>query len=132
MVKIINYHQRENNDSQTFYVLEVVGDVEFVKSQNTGKTYATRKRVFIPTTFNEEACKDLIGQSIEGTIVKEECESYEYTVKETGEVVTLDYRYVFTDEKEQEEPWKNILNADKQHQVKAEIESFSKNGAVKV
>ena len=132
MVKIIDFHQRENDEGKEFFVLEVVGEVEFVKSQNTNKTYATRKRVFIPTTFNEEACTDLIGQSIEGSIIKEECDSYEYTIKETGEIITLDYRYVFTDEQEEEEPWQSVLKGDSKNNIKAEIESFSENGAVQV
>ena len=127
MVKINNYHPRENDDNEIFFVLEVLGEVEFVKSSETGRTYATRRKVYIPTTFDEEACKDLIGQSMPGRIIKEECAPYDYTIKDTGEIIQLDFQYVYIDQDEASKP-----KASKLEQIKNEIQAdskvFSENG----
>ena len=39
--------------------------------------------------------KSLIGSEFPGSIVKEECEPYEYTIQDTGEIITLSHRYVY-------------------------------------
>lgn len=49
----------------------------------------------MPSTFDEETCKSLIGQEIDGTVEKVDCEPYEFTNEETGEVISLDYRWVY-------------------------------------
>ncbi len=38
-------------------------------------------------------CQGLIGQELPGSIVKQECEAYQYTIKDTGEVITLQHRW---------------------------------------
>jgi|BioPla2DNA2_1021312.scaffolds.fasta_scaffold01045_15 hypothetical protein len=101
MVKIVNYKERLREDNSSFYVLEVQGGIELVKSQSTGNYYATSKKAYIPTTFNEILCQSLIGQELEGSIVRQECKPYSYVVKDTGEELTLRHRWVFTPEKEQ-------------------------------
>ena len=101
MVKIVNYKERLREDNSSFYVLEVHGGIELVKSQSTGNYYATSKKAYIPTTFNEILCQSLIGQELEGSIVRQECKPYSYVVKDTGEELTLRHRWVFTPEKEQ-------------------------------
>jgi hypothetical protein len=40
----------------------------------------------------------LIGREISGRIEKVPCEEYEYTVEETGEVITLSHRWEFLPE----------------------------------
>jgi len=69
-----------------------------VKSKETGNYYATAKTASITSTFNEEECKSLIGQQITGSIRKIECEPYNYTIKETGEIVMLQHRYEYRQE----------------------------------
>ncbi len=94
MVRIINYKRRVAENKE-FFVLEVSGGIEMVLSKTTGMYYATSKKATITSTFNEETCKSLIGSEFPGSIVKEECEPYEYTVQETGELITLSHRYVY-------------------------------------
>ena len=49
-----------------------------VKSKKTGMYYGTAKKASIPSTFDEETCKSLIGQELDGTIERIECEPYEF------------------------------------------------------
>lgn len=91
MVKIINYKRRESADGE-FFVLEVSGGIEMVKSKATGMYYATAKKATVTSTFDEETCISLIGMEMPGRIEKVECEPYEYTLQETGEVLVLSHR----------------------------------------
>jgi hypothetical protein len=124
MVRIINYKQRDKEDGTTFFVLELQGGIEMVKSKETGNFYATAKRAFIPSTFNEEVCSALVGTEMPGEIVKEACEPFTYTIKETGEEVALQHRWVYsTDEVvSQQRP---VLG---DHNVTANPNVFSENG----
>lgn len=92
MVKIVSYKERTKEDGSSFHVLEVQGGLEIVQSQSTGSYYATTKKAYIPTTFDQVMCQSFVGKEIEGTIVKEECENYLYVVKETGEELILNHR----------------------------------------
>lgn len=94
MVRIINYKKRQAEDRE-FFVLEVSGGIEMVLSKTTGMYYATSKKATITSTFDEETCKSLIGSEFPGSIVKEECEPYEYTIQDTGEIITLSHSYVY-------------------------------------
>ena len=97
MVRIINYKKRMAEDKE-FFVLEVSGGIEMVQSQSTGSFYATSKRAYVSSTFDEETCKALIGSEFPGIIMKQECEPYQYTIRETGEVITLEHRYIYLPE----------------------------------
>ena len=99
MVRIINYKERVREDGESFFVLELQGGIQMVKSQQTDKFYVTAKKATIPSTFDEVTCKALIGTELPGTIEKVECDPYEYTIKDTGEVIQLDYRYEYSEEK---------------------------------
>ena len=59
----------------------------------------TANKALIPTSFNEKVCQTLIGKTLSGNIQKVPCESYEFT-KETGETVTLSYRYQYSPKEE--------------------------------
>lgn len=98
MVRIINYKKRTTDEGRTFFVLEISGGIEMVQSQTTNQFYATVKKAFVPSTFDEETCISLMGSQIEGTIEKVTCEPYQYTIKETGEIITLNYRYSYVKE----------------------------------
>ena len=97
MVRIINYKKRQSEDKE-FFVLEVTGGIEMVKSKTTELYYATAKKASITSTFDEETCKGLIGSEFPGSIIKQQCEAYEFTLKETGEMLTLNHRYVYLPE----------------------------------
>lgn len=94
MVTIKDYHLREGENGD-YISLELVGDVEMVQSSNTGRFYATMRRCFISSTFDEETAKKLVGKQMKGSIVRVQCDAYEYTIEETGEAIELAYRYEY-------------------------------------
>lgn len=98
MVRIVDYKERESEDGKTFFALELQGGIELVKSQTTDNFYATARKTSITSTFSEETCKALIGSELPGRIEKQECESYEYTIEDTGEVIELSHRYQYVPE----------------------------------
>jgi len=98
MVRIIDYVKRQNSAGEDFFLLLLQGGLQLVKSQETGRFYATMKQATISTTFDEDTCKSLIGEEIPGSIVKVETDPYEYTVQETGEVLTLSHRWEYQGE----------------------------------
>jgi hypothetical protein len=96
MVTVENYAVRQNSNGESFVALILQGDLELVQSSSTGKFYATARRCSISSTFNESTAALLIGRQIPGTIQKESCEPYEYVIQETGEKITLQFRYVYS------------------------------------
>lgn len=81
-----------------------MGDIELVQSAETGRFYATAKRCSIPSTFSEDLAKSLIGKQLPGRIDRVQAAPYEYTVKETGEVILLSHTYVYTPKEKTEVP----------------------------
>lgn len=121
MVRIINYQKRQAEDGREFFALEISGGVEMVQSKETGQFYVTSKKSSIPSTFDEEMCKALIGTEIPGHIEKQNSEPYSYVVKETGEEIILMHRWVYVPEETQ-------TKAPLQDQLEADDNAFSKNG----
>src|SRR5690606_13660136 len=99
MVRIVNFQKRESDDGNIFFSLELEGSLEMMQSQETGRCYATARRTFISSTFTEKTCISLLGTELPGKIEKVDCEPYEYTIKETNEVVALSHRYEYIPEK---------------------------------
>ena len=95
MVQVIGYEIRKNKVGEQFVALDLMGSLELVQSQNTGRFYATARRCSIPSTFEEEVAKLMVGSKIDGEIVRVPCDPYEYTVKRTGEVISLAYSYSY-------------------------------------
>ena len=98
MVSIKNYHVLKNEDEETYCVLVLEGDVELVRSKKSGRLYATAKRCRVPSTFDEETCKSLVGNVMPGRIKKVSSEPYEYEIPGTGETITLNYTYEYDSE----------------------------------
>ncbi len=99
MVRIISWKKSLSQDGKEFISLKVEGDVEPSFSQVTGRSYLKSKTAYVATTFSEETANSLIGKSIPGSVKKVLCDPYDYTVKETGEVIELSHRYeYFADE----------------------------------
>lgn len=92
MVKVKSYALREGENGQ-FVSLELEGDLEMVQSLKTGRFYATTRRCFISSTFDEQTAKEMVGRKIPGEIVRTQCDPYDYTIEETGEVISLTHRY---------------------------------------
>lgn len=97
MVRVINAHLREGDKGQ-YVSLELQGEITLVQSQNTGRFYATAQRCFMFSTFDEVTAKSLIGTQIPGTIRRVECEPYEFTIPETGELINLAHSYEYVPE----------------------------------
>ena len=95
MVTITDFETRQNAEGDEFNVLVLQGDVEMVRSKETGRLYATARKTTVNSTFDKKACEQLIGNELPGRIEKEECEPYEYTIPETGEEVILRHTYVY-------------------------------------
>ena len=99
MVNVIDYAVRQRkDDGSTFIALILQGGLSLVKSQNTGNYYATVKQCSIPSTFDETTAKQMVGERVPGSVVKKQCDTYERTNKETGEVLELSHRWVYLPE----------------------------------
>jgi hypothetical protein len=98
MVTIVDYSKRVNSEGKEFNVLILQGGLELVKSRESGRYYATAKKSSLPSTFDEATCKGLIGQQLPGAIMKVECDPYEFTVPETGEILNLSHRWQYLKE----------------------------------
>ena len=92
MVTVIDFVKRQDAAGKEFFCLILNGDIEMVQSQKTGNYYATALKAGITTTFNEQVCKSLIGKTLPGEIQRVEVEPYEFTIEETGEVITRTHR----------------------------------------
>lgn len=97
MVIVKNYHVREGEQGN-FISLELMGDIELVQSTNTGRYYATARRCFISSTFDEATAKMMVGKNVPGVIKRVPCEPYDYTIPETGEIVNLGYTWDYAPE----------------------------------
>lgn len=112
MVTVVNYKQHEKADGDKFFTLELRGELEMVKSQKTGKFYATTKKCSIVSTFDEHVCKMMIGKSLPGSIVKKEVESYDYAIPESGEVIQLTHRWEYQHEEVKEPSVEQVVFQD--------------------
>lgn len=95
MVIVSNYFEVTTSEGKTFVSLELSGGLELVQSQNTGRHYATIRKCRIPSTFNVEVAKRIVGSTLDGEIVRVEVDPYEYTIPSTGEIVKLAHSYSY-------------------------------------
>lgn len=98
MVRIISYKTRQKEDGTNFYLLEVQGGIEMVISKATGQYYATAKKATVSTTFDEETCIALVGSQMPGKVSKITTEPYQYVIKESGETISLEHKYIYLPE----------------------------------
>ena len=112
MVRIINYKKRMAEDGREFFALEISGGIEMVKSKETGLYYATTKKATVSTTFDEETCKSLKGTEMPGRITKIKTPTYQYTIKETGEIISLEHKYVYLPEDVEKEEEKQAVELE--------------------
>jgi len=95
MTQVIGYKEVAKKDGTTFIALELAGGLEMVQSSTTGNFYATIRKCRIPSTFDENIAKMMVGKQIEGDVVRVSAEPYEYTSPKTGEVLTLQHSYAY-------------------------------------
>lgn len=93
MVKIVDYKIRKNEKGEEFFALIIESGLETVKSKE-GNTYFTSRKAGVPSTFNEEKCKELIGEQLPGRIIRVPSEPYEYQI-DSGETIILDFKYSY-------------------------------------
>lgn len=97
MVTITDYKRNETSEQKEFFCLHIKGGIEPVQSKS-GAFYLTARSCWVSTTFTEEMCKALVGTKMPGHVAKVSCDPYEYTVKETGEQIILDYQWRYLPE----------------------------------
>ena len=95
MVQVTNFFEVEKQDGKTFISLELTGGLELIQSQTTGKFYATVRKCRVPSTFDANIAKMMIGTQMDGDVVRVETSPYEYVNKRTGEVLFLQHSYAF-------------------------------------
>jgi hypothetical protein len=100
MVTIIDFSKRKNQKGEEFNALVLQSGLEMIKSHETGRYYATAKKTSMPSTFDEATCRSLIGTQIPGSIQRIESEPFKFTVPSSGEVLTLNHRWVYLKEGE--------------------------------
>jgi hypothetical protein len=98
MVRVVGVIQRQDKENRPFVLMELQGDLELVQSQKSLSFYGTVRRCTIPCTLDIETAESFVGREIPGSIVRVECTPYEYVMPETGEVVTLAYRWSYMPE----------------------------------
>lgn len=97
MLTITDYVPRQNAAGKDYFALELTSDVpEMVISKTSNRYYMTIRKCYIPATFPEAICKAMIGRQMPGSIVRRECEAYDFTVAESGESLTLNHRYEYS------------------------------------
>lgn len=98
MVKIIGIKVSENKEGKEFISLKLQGGAESVQSLQTGKFYLTARTCYISCTFTQSVAEGFIGSELPGKVVRVNSDAYQYTIKETGEVISLSHRYEFIPE----------------------------------
>lgn len=94
---------RGNEEKGYFFALLLKGNPEIIKSRTTGKSYISVKKTSVPSTFNEEECKTMIGLQFPGSIMRVEVEEpYTYEL-DSGEKIQLSHRYEYVDDETVEE-----------------------------
>jgi hypothetical protein len=96
MVTITNFYVVEKKNGTKFISIELTGSAELIQSQSSSKWYATVRKCRIPSTFDENTAKFMLGQKLEGEIVRVIVPAYEFTNKKTGEVITLQHSYAYS------------------------------------
>jgi hypothetical protein len=98
MVQVVGYSLKTPKEGKPYVALELEGAIEMVQSQNTGRHYATVRRCVVSSTFDEHTAARMVGKEMAGSIERVSCEPYEFTIRETGEVTLLSYRWDYQPE----------------------------------
>lgn len=96
MVTITGYATRQRKDGTSFIVLMITSGVELVQSQSSGQWRAVVRKTTIPASFDEQVAKSVVGTQLPGSIVRVQCDSYQLTNEQTGEVLTMSHTYGYS------------------------------------
>ena len=119
MVTVTDYRVVNTEEGDVYIRLILTGDIAMVQSSKTGNFYATARRCSISATFDENTAESMLGKTLPGTIIRQECEPYLFEI-DSGEEIELSHRWVYTDKSNED------LAIDEL------VSSASKNGATKV
>ena len=98
MVTIANATERtRKSDGSIFVSLDLIGEPTVTISSN-GIPSLTAPRASLPSNLSLAVCKSLIGKQLPGSIQKIECEPYQYTNKDTEEVMTCTHKFQYSPE----------------------------------
>ena len=95
---VTNYLKRKDSEGNEFFVLEIMDEVEVIKSKQSDQYYATSRKTSVQTTFNKTMCKSLVGITLPGAIEKVPVETYDHVLAD-GEVIELDFTYQYNPKK---------------------------------
>ena len=95
MVRVRSFTVREKRDGTQFITLELTGSLELVQSKSGHSFYATVRKTSIPCTFDKDVAQMMVGQQLDGEIIRVPSPAYEYTNKRTGEVLLLSHSYAY-------------------------------------
>jgi hypothetical protein len=95
MVQVTNFHEVETKDGKRFISLELSGGLEIIQSQTSGKFYGTVRKCRIPSTFDANIAKMMVGTQMDGDVVRVETDPYDYVNKRTGQVMSLQHSYAY-------------------------------------
>lgn len=97
MVTVSGYEQKKNQRGEKFIVLNLISDVVMEKSTNTGNWFANTFKANIVASFDEETAKLMVGKQLPGSIVKKDCDPYEYVIKSTGKKKILSHTFEYVE-----------------------------------
>lgn len=117
MVTIIDYKKRVSKEGEEFNALIVQGGLEMVKSQETGRFYATAKKCSITSTFTDEVCQDMIGTKIPGKVKKVYCEPYNFNIPDSDEIIELNYRWEYQPEEDESTSTNGVTAEELMNQI---------------
>lgn len=113
MLTVTGIRKNMDDEGNEFISLIIESDLTMVKSKS-GTYYASRKRTSVFSTLDEENAKQLIGTKLEGSIVKEVCPPYMYSLAD-GREIELNYRWVYSDgEKEAPKVQPDLFDAQEE------------------
>jgi hypothetical protein len=97
MVTVTNYRIVKSEEGEEYIRLILSGSLEMVKSETTGRYYATTREASIAATFDEESAKLMVGKELPGHIERVDVEPYEYTL-DGGETIKISQRWIYVEE----------------------------------
>ena len=97
MVTVSGYEQKKNQRGEKFIVLNLISDVVMEQSTNTGNWFANTYKANIVASFDEDTAKLMVGKQLPGSIIKQECDPYEYVIKSTGKKKILSHTFEYVE-----------------------------------
>jgi len=115
MVTVTGYRMVQSEDGESYLRLILSGELAMVRSEATGRFYATTRQASIAATFDEESAKQMIGTELPGTIERVDVEPYEFTL-EDGQKIQISQRWIYVEEMmEKESSIKELAQAAKKN-----------------